>query len=169
MSAVELEGWSTVQSQAGFSTGYWTLCVLTSCTVLSKILEPVNTSSQARAPVNPDVATLTLNISEATTGCIRPFSPISSFPSPPTAFHTHCPHRWDPWAWRLSLRAFSASPPPPPAGLTSSSWQAACAWGPSLCPQFLVPAGTASFSCLQPPSLSVPLRDFEHLKTSSIF
>ena len=107
MSAVELEGWSTVQSQAGFSTGYWTLCVLTSCTVFSKILEPVNTSSQARAPVNPDVATLTLNISEATTGCIRPFSPISSFPSPPAPYCL--PHPLPPSVGPLGLEAESES------------------------------------------------------------
>ena len=144
-----------------FLAGYWTLYVLMSWTVFSKILELVNMLQSNKSTCKSRrLATLTLNISEATTGCIRPFSPLSSFPGPPARYclpHTHCPHWWDPWAWRPSLRATSASPL-----LLLQDWRlppdgAACARGPSLCPQFLVPAGTASFSCLQPPSLSVPL------------
>ena len=80
-----------------------------SCTAFSKILELVNTlQSRERAHVNPeDVTTLTLNISEATTGCIRPFSPLSSFPSPPAPYCL--PHPLPPPVGPLGLEAESES------------------------------------------------------------
>ena len=93
-------------------------------------------------------------------------SPVSRVPLPPTAFHTlTAPTGGTPgpggWVWE---------PAPPAPLLFLQDWRlppagAACAWGPS--PQFLVPAGMASFSCLQPPSLSVPLSVWT-LKISSI-
>ena len=99
-------------------------------------------------------------------------SPVSRVPLPHTAFHTPTA----PTGGTLTLEAKSESLLSKPSSSscridlylpTPCSWWAACAQGPSLCPQFLVPAGTASFSCLQPPSLSVPLGVWT-LKISSI-
>ena len=119
-----------VRLETKFSTEHWTQHVLMSCTVFSKILELINTLQSRESTCNPeDVATLALNFSEATTGCITPFSPLSSFPSPPlpaTAFLTPtAPTGVTPgpggWVWqpaRPALLILLQNCPLPPEGAT---------------------------------------------------
>ena len=114
-----------------FLTGYWTLYVLMSWTVFSKILELVNmlqsSKSTCKSRRRDHTDTEYQRGNHWRHQALQPPSPVSRVPLPPTAFHTH---QGDSWAWRLSLRACSASPPPPPAGLTSSSWRGHLCSGP---------------------------------------
>ena len=149
-----------------FLTGYWTLYVLMSWTVFSKILELVNMLQSSKSTCKSRRRDHTdTEYQRGNHWLHQALQPPLQFPESPCPLlpstHTNGTPGPGGWVWEPAL------PAPllllqdwrlPPAG-------AACAWGPS--PQFLVPAGMASFSCLQPPSLSVPLSVWT-LKISSI-
>ena len=142
-----------------FLTGYRTLYVLMSWTMFSKILELVNMlqSSKSTCKSRRHSYTEYQRDNHWLHQALQPPLQFPKSPLPPTAVHTPtAPTNGTPgpggWVWESSQLALF---------FLLQNWVFLLTGPPVLqahpCPQFFALADTASFSCLRPPSLSVPL------------